>query len=210
MEKNIKILDTNILLDFPQIVTKYEEYFIIPMAVLMEIDGLKLSKSIEVAQKARKAAVYICKNMANIEWDLTQDSSKSVDTILLQITKKHGGVLVTNDVSLKVRAEIEGIPVEGYSWSDDYCGIVYMDVSDYDMPFETYNEILNDLMTKGYYETDDYTFSKNEYLIVPPYNNDASYGDTTIFKFDGIHFNRVIPRGFENRWINNIFPRNDE
>ena len=210
MEKNIKILDTNILLDFPQIVTKYEEYFIIPIAVLMEIDGLKLSKSVEVAQKARKAAVYICKNMANIEWDLTQDSSKSVDTILLQITKKHGGVLVTNDVSLKVRAEIEGIPVEGYSWSDDYCGIVYMDVSDYDMPFETYNEILNDLMTKGYYETDDYTFSKNEYLIVPPYNNDAAYGDTTIFKFDGIHFNRVIPRGFENRWINNIFPRNDE
>lgn len=49
MEKNIKILDTNVLLDFPQIVTKYDEYFVIPYVVLMEIDGLKLNKSAEVA-----------------------------------------------------------------------------------------------------------------------------------------------------------------
>lgn len=210
MEKNIKILDTNVLLDYPQIVTKYDEYWVIPMVVLMEIDGLKLSKSAEVAQKARKAAVYIAKNMANIEWDFTQDPNKSVDTILLQITKERGGVLVTNDVSLKVRAKIEEIAVEGYSWSDDYCGIVYMNVSDYDMPFETYNETLGNLLTNCYYETDDYQFSKNEYLIVPPYNEDASYGDTTIFKYDGCYFHRVIPIGFENHWIDKIFPRNPE
>lgn len=210
MERNIKILDTNILLDFPQIVTKYNEYFIIPMAVLMEIDGLKLNKSPEVAQKARKAAVYICKNMDNIEWDLTQDPTKSVDSILLQITKEQNGVLITNDVSLKVRAKIENVPVEGYSWSDDYCGIVYMNVSDYDMSFDQYNEILAELIENHSYETEDYTFSKNEYLIVPPYDNNTDYGSSTIFKFNGTEFERVVPRGFENSWINKIFPRNDE
>ena len=71
MNESIKILDTNVLLDYPQIVTNPKEYWVIPMAVLMEIDGLKYHKSPEVAQKARKAAVYIAKNMANIEWDLT-------------------------------------------------------------------------------------------------------------------------------------------
>jgi predicted ribonuclease YlaK len=49
MEKDIKILDTNVLLDFPQIVTKYDEYFIVPLVVLIEIDDLKKSKSVEVA-----------------------------------------------------------------------------------------------------------------------------------------------------------------
>ena len=49
MEKKVKILDTNVLLDYPQIVTKADEYWIIPLVVLKEIDGLKLSKSPEVA-----------------------------------------------------------------------------------------------------------------------------------------------------------------
>lgn len=49
MNESIKILDTNVLLDYPQIVTNPKEYWIIPMAVLMEIDGLKYHKSPEVA-----------------------------------------------------------------------------------------------------------------------------------------------------------------
>ena len=52
MEKKVKILDSNILLDYPQIITKASEYWIIPMCVLREIDGLKQSPSQEVAKKA--------------------------------------------------------------------------------------------------------------------------------------------------------------
>ena len=57
MEKKVKILDSNILLDYPQIITKTDEYWIIPMCVLREIDGLKLATNPETAKKARKAAV---------------------------------------------------------------------------------------------------------------------------------------------------------
>jgi len=85
--------------------------------------------------------------MANIEWDLTQDFSKDVDSVLLAITQKRNATLVTNDVALKVRAEVAGIDVEGYSWKDDYCGIVYMNVDD--LSFEEYNEILGKLMQEG-------------------------------------------------------------
>lgn len=210
MEKNIKILDTNVLLDFPQIVTKYDEYFVIPYVVLMEIDGLKLNKSAEVAQKARKAAVYIAKNMVNIEWDMTQDFKNDPDGVILEIAKKRDATIITNDVSFKVRAEIEGAKVEGYSWKDDYTGIVYMNVSDYDMPFETYNEISEDLLTNGYYDPEDYQFSINEYLIVPPYDNDATYGKSSVYKFDGGRFHKVPFRGITNQWLGEIYPRNDE
>lgn len=211
MEKDIKILDTNVLLDFPQIVTKYDEYFIVPLVVLIEIDDLKKSKSVEVAQKARKAAVYIAKNKNNLEWDYTRNPNKSVDGILIDIAKERDATLITNDISLKVIAEAEGAKVEGYSWSDDYCGIVYMDVSRYDL--DGYNEMFSDLIENGHYETEDYTFSKNEYLIVPPAYEDASYGDTSVFRYDGIHFHKVRGREIESRWTSDnkpIYPRNPE
>ena len=211
MEKDIKILDTNVLLDFPQIVTKYDEYFIVPLVVLIEIDDLKKSKSVEVAQKARKAAVYIAKNKNNLEWDYTRNPNKSVDGILIDIAKERDATLITNDISLKVIAEAEGAKVEGYSWSDDYCGIVYMDVSRYDL--DGYNEMLSDLVENGHYETEDYTFSKNEYLIVPPAYEDAAYGDTSVFRYDGIHFHKVRGREIESQWTSDnkpIFPRNPE
>lgn len=211
MEKDIKILDTNVLLDFPQIVTKYDEYFIVPLVVLIEIDDLKKSKSVEVAQKARKAAVYIAKNKNNLEWDYTRNLNKSVDGILIDIAKERDATLITNDISLKVIAEAEGAKVEGYSWSDDYCGIVYMDVSRYDL--DGYNEMLSDLIENGHYETEDYTFSKNEYLIVPPAYEDAAYGDTSVFRYDGIHFHKVRGREIESQWTSDnkpIFPRNPE
>ena len=211
MEKDIKILDTNVLLDFPQIVTKYDEYFIVPLVVLIEIDDLKKNKSVEVAQKARKAAVYIAKNKDNLEWDFTRNPNKSVDGILIDIAKERDATLITNDISLKVIAEAEGAKVEGYSWSDDYCGIVYMDVSRYDL--DGYNEMLSDLVENGHYETEDYTFSKNEYLIVPPAYEDAAYGDTSVFRYDGIHFHKVRGREIESQWTSDnkpIFPRNPE
>lgn len=178
------------------------------MAVLMEIDGLKYHKSPEVAQKARKAAVYIAKNMANIEWDLTQDYSRDVDSVLLDITRKRNATLVTNDVALKVRAEVAGIDVEGYSWKDDYCGIVYLNVDD--LSFDEYNEILGRLMQDGFYETDDYNFSINEYLIVPPPHEDASLGDTSVFKYDGARFHLIRGKAIRNEWLGEIFPRNPE
>lgn len=211
MEKDIKILDANVIMDFPQIVTKSDEYWIIPMVTLMEIDGLKKHKSPEVAQKARKAAVYISKNMNNVEWDFTEDFSNDPDGVLIQIAKERDATLVTNDVACKVRAQVEGVKVEGYSWSDDYCGIVYMNVDDYNL--DTYNEMLSDLVENGHYETDNYTFSINEYLIVPPAYEDASYGDTSVFRYDGVHFHKVRGREIESQWTNDnkpIFPRNPE
>lgn len=79
MEENkVKILDSNILLDYPQIITKENEYWIIPMCVLKEIDGLKKSSNPEISKKARKAAVYISKNMDNIEW-IVEDNGAAAD-----------------------------------------------------------------------------------------------------------------------------------
>lgn len=208
MDKKVKILDTNVLLDYPQIVTKEGEYWIIPMCVLREIDDLKKSPNNETAQKARKAAVYISKNMDYIEFILDDPLHIKADDQLLELTKTRNGVLITNDVSLKVRAKVQGIETEGYSWDEDYCGIVYLNVAE--LTDEEYDTILADLWQNGHYDPEDYTFSTNEYLIIPPPHEDASFGDTSVFKFDGIHFKPVKGREIENDWSGKIFPRNPE
>lgn len=79
------ILDTNVLLDYPQIITKKNNWTI-PYEVLDEIDGLKMSHNIETAKKARKAAVYISKNMENISWDfMAKFPEESVDNMLIRL-----------------------------------------------------------------------------------------------------------------------------
>lgn len=206
-----KVLDTNVLLDYPQIVTKDTELWVIPLVVLKEIDGLKMNMNPETSRKARKAAVFVAKNMDNIIWDFTVEGS-SVDNILLDIVEKDcDSILVTNDVSLKVIAKAKGIPVEGYSWKDDYTGVLYVDPETMDI--DKYNEILSKLINTGEYDKENYKFSPNEYLIVPPYCTDDK-SKSTIFKYNSEGFFEQISLrpSIKNRWLepDTIRPRNDE
>lgn len=207
-ENKVKILDSNILLDYPQIITKANEYWVIPMCVLREIDGLKMATNPEISKKARKAAVYISKNMDNIEW-IIEDSSEKTDQQLLNITKNRNGILITNDVALKVQATVKGIETEGYSWNEDYTGIYYLREEDFNR--DTYQALCAELYETGKLELEDYTFSINEYLIVPPsINSSNKLKDYGIFKFDGEKFNTVRGREIENSWCGSIYPRNPE
>lgn len=204
-----KVLDTNVLLDYPQIVTKDTELWVIPLVVLKEIDGLKMNMNPETSRKARKAAVFVAKNMDNIIWDFTVEGS-SVDNILLDIVAKdEDSILVTNDVSLKVIAKAKGIPVEGYSWKDDYTGVLYVEPETMDV--DEYNEILSKLINTGEYDKENYKFSPGEYLIVPPYCTDDK-SKSTIFKYNSEGFFEQVPlrQQIRNHWIDTIRPRNDE
>lgn len=204
-----KVLDTNVLLDYPQIVTKDTELWVIPLVVLKEIDGLKMNMNPETSRKARKAAVFVAKNMDNIIWDFTVEGS-SVDNILLDIVANDcDSILVTNDVSLKVIAKAKGIPVEGYSWKDDYTGVLYVEPET--MNVDKYNEILSKLINTGEYDKENYKFSPGEYLIVPPYCTDDK-SKSTIFKYNSEGFFEQISLrpSIKNHWIDTIRPRNDE
>lgn len=177
------------------------------MCVLREIDGLKMATNPEISKKARKAAVYISKNMDNIEW-IIEDSSEKTDQQLLNITKDRNGILITNDVALKVQATVKGIETQGYSWNEDYAGIYYLNTNNLDR--DKYNSILANLLENGYYEVEDYNFSTNEYLIVPPPYEDASLGKESIFRFNGIKFIPIRGKEIENSWCGSIYPRNPE
>ena len=120
------IIDTNILLDFPQIIEEETgEELVIATDVLKELDGLKLHNSFDVSFKARRAAVLISHNMDKLIWDdsLEKERYDSVDDKLIQITKNRNGTLVTNDVYLKVKAITKGVKTKAYGKTEADNGI---------------------------------------------------------------------------------------
>jgi predicted ribonuclease YlaK len=83
---NYKIIDTNVLLDFPHILD--EPNLIIASDVLRELDGLKLSKNSEVAFKSRRAAILISKNLRGLTFDNSLEKIElTTDDKLLELTK---------------------------------------------------------------------------------------------------------------------------
>ena len=142
---------------------------------------------------------------------MQDDPTMKTDEQLLKITKEYDGTLITNDVALKVIAINSDVKTEGYSLEEDYTGVYYLDVNT--ISLSVYNSILASLHENGVYEPEDYTFSINEYLIVPPPYEDASLGTYSIFKYNGTKFIPVYIKEIESNWTKKgrpIKPRNIE
>ena len=118
-----KIADTNVLMDFPQIIHR-EENLIISTDVLKELDGLKKHVNKEVAFKARRAAVAISKSIDTLIFDDSMDDKVlPVDDKLIELTRNRAGTLITNDVYLKIKAKLAGLQTTGYGGVEDYTGV---------------------------------------------------------------------------------------
>lgn len=208
------LLDTNILLDYPQIV-KDEDDIVISTSVLKELDGLKQSLNSDTSFKARRAAVVLSHNLDRIEWNTELEQSPiPVDEKLLQICRRNGFKLITNDVYLKVKAIIEGIETEGYRLKDDYTGIrtVFIETDE-----NRYNEWLDYVLQNRVFPDGTQCY-ENEYFII----KDANHFEETR---QGEKQNEVLAilcwRNGElvqvrknpvikNTWIDEIVPKNYE
>lgn len=82
----MQIVDTNILLDYPQIIEEEKDLMILT-DVLKELDGLKLSPSPEISFKARRAAIILSRNLDKITWeDSYEKENRPVDDKLISAT----------------------------------------------------------------------------------------------------------------------------
>lgn len=118
-----KILDTNILLDYNNIVED-ENDIIIHKSVLQEIDSLKKCGNKEKEKKAKKASMAIKNNKDKIIFDTSFIFAKSVDMKLLKLAKRTGNTLVTNDTTLSIFCYLENVKCEEYHPAKvDYTGV---------------------------------------------------------------------------------------
>lgn len=100
----MKIVDTNILLDYPQIIEEEKDLLILT-DVLKELDGLKRSLNPETSFQARRAAVMISRNIEMLNFfSKLEKENIPVDDKLIKVALTLNETLITNDVYLKVRA----------------------------------------------------------------------------------------------------------
>ena len=211
----LKIVDTNILLDFPQILDE-EKDTIILVEVLRELDGLKLSQNFETSFKARRAAVTISHHLTDIIFkDCYEELKISVDDKLLLCAEDYFGELITNDVYLKIKAHIKGIKTRGYGNSESYSGVrtFYLQTDE-----NRYHKDLDFMMSQHQLPDSNISLCENEFVIVKDLSTpiEDKYGEKdyeTLATF--IYSNGMLKNFFngriENKWFKKpIIPRNPE
>lgn len=199
------IIDTNILLDYPQIVEDRNNQIYIATSVLKELDGLKKHINNDIAFNARRAAIYISRNLNQLlfvseceKWGIP------VDDQLIKIAKIKNGVLITNDVYLKVRATIDGVETKGYNNKDDYTGVEYwyVDSIDNEKDQEDLSKLLNDNILPP-----EMSLYENQYLIIKEKSTDKTI---KIYVMKDGKPEEVENKKIRNQWINYVYPRNSE
>ena len=199
------IVDTNVLLDFPQIVEDKEHKIIIPTSVLQELDALKKHVNQDTSSNARRAAIYVSRNVDTLNWyNCDRFGKLPVDDQVMEVAKETDGVVVTNDVYLKVKCIINKVQTKGYSPKDDYSGVEYWYIDSINdaAAQEMYSKMIEEQIMPP-----SMTLAENQYLIVEDVNTGDTIG-TFVYK-DG----KVIPTQglrIKNNWIDCIFPKNPE
>lgn len=211
------LIDTNVLMDFPQVIEDLYPIFI-TTDVLKELDGLKMSINPDIAFKARRAAVVISRNLDKINWDMSLESSgDKVDDKLICIAKRDNLTLVTNDVYLKVKSIIKGVSNKGYGGGDEYAGIRYWDIDCEDGHSKELEDAIQEHKIPCCLENlneNEYVIARNKNSVITRKNGEKTYEFLHSFVYRNNVFqpltNNYKKRCIKNSWINSIFPKNDE
>lgn len=217
------VIDTNILLDFPQIIEEETEEMVIATDVLKELDGLKMHNNFDVQYKARRAAVIISHNMDKLTWDdsLEKERYDSVDDKLIQIAKNRNAILVTNDVYLKVKAITKNVLTKAYGKTEAYSGIKEVLITPTD---DSQYQMIERIVETGEIPEELGKIYENQYVLFKdltlPFTN--KHGETDYSIYDSFVCKngllQRLPDDYElrikNEWCGNphkgIGPRNPE
>lgn len=140
---NLYLIDTNVLLESPETIEKYD--VVILSHVIRELEKHKLSFNKELAFKARRATRYIEENRQKVKFDfkdyqVTFDENYDkdyTDNKILQCCLDNGYGLITNDLLLKIKGD--GLGIEVFSPEDkdelEYKGYKFVDLSEDEMAY---------------------------------------------------------------------------
>ena len=215
--KKTFVLDTNILMNYPEAISRFEDNaVVIPGTVLEELDGCKnrpgesgmqarraVSVLDEVRRKAAKSHGDICAGIRidkdggtlRIELDCLEQgilpqgwSLEKGDNRILCVAKKLGAILVSEDGLMLFKAYTMGIPAQRYKNAQVYVEDGYTGRGEIILP----EEVLNEIMAAGTAKADMRTAGKcveNEYLIARSRENPSHQ---ILCRFAGKAYHRLL------------------
>lgn len=193
------LLDTNIIINYPEILdcTKYR--YVIHSIVCEELDNIIHNFNDERKYKALKARNAI-KNSKNVEyslhiptyslplgWDLNKN-----DNNLLRVCKDLGYSLITNDLCLQIKADSLGVKlIEWHPNNDMYKGYRIIDEYTYSVIYEELQNNINSL-----------NLIENEYVIIKKSETSTSefrYSNGKLKRLKLPELKNLKPKNFAQR-----------
>ena len=196
------LIDTNILLDFPEIVEDTNYQLFISPKVLKELDNLKHDVDEDRAIKAGKANDYIEENFHNLTF-LKEINMLSTDDSLIRAAQGTDFIILTNDTNLIIRAKLAGVAYERYkSTKEDYSGIRHYPV---EVDSNNFNQLISDVYDKKV-GPDFFQLCNNEFIVfLDQHNVEICTFMNHEGKFVSVEENRI-----RNTFIKHLRPRNVE
>ena len=164
------VVDTNILIDSPEILLNGEYAYVIPYTVLSELDGLK--KDIELSGACRRAIKIIYRQMkAGVVHIVDVPTGVSTnDEKIVKTAKQIGCPILTDDIGARAVATATGVDVLEDDDKDDhehYFGYQYVNGDlDYEYHWVAHKEVQLVEMEEKF----DIKLGHNEYVIVKRLN----------------------------------------
>lgn len=161
-------LDTNILIDTPEIVLDKSKNFVISFTVIRELDKLKRNPDLKrAAQTAIKNIWYVYQKdeitILNVP-DLLGDSP---DEIIVNDTKEANAAILSNDIAVRIIAKAHGISISGFeadsTIDETYTGYTTIMA---DLEYEKRFVQLKELQLEEFNETFGTDLKENQYCIV--------------------------------------------
>ena len=200
------LVDTNILMDYPNFIKENLNNIVISEGVIGELDKLKDSIDKNKSIKARKANRELKKYWNEIKFLLEekQYSCLSVDESLIELAKKYNYTIVSNDLPVLLYCKTANIDcVEYHQELEQYSGFTNTNIQ---LDENLYSEKLEEIIqTNG----EELNLKTNEFLITAGKSVDTSI----IFKKEKDN-SRLIPVdthiSFANNFCGRIYPKNVE
>jgi predicted ribonuclease YlaK len=165
MDNKKVLIDTNCLIDTPEIITKYN--VVLLSYVLKEVDKHKMSHNSELAYKARKATRFIEQNLDKITFDFKVYKCDHpdlddgyVDDKIITACLENGYKLATRDLLLKHKSIGFGIEIVDVSSTNSQIDDIYSGYKIVYMTKEEAKDVYNHL------DENKWGLLVNQYLII--------------------------------------------
>ena len=161
-------LDTNVLLDNPDIVFDSSREFVIAFMVIRELDKLKRNPDLKRAAQAAIKNIWSLYEDNKIEiLDIPTNLDSSPDELIIQATLKADAMLLSNDIGARIIAKSQNVEISDFAAKEtiDWSYTGYKEVVG-GMSYEDKYIQLTEVQLEEFEIDLDIKLMKNEYCIV--------------------------------------------
>jgi len=161
-------LDTNILIDEPNIVFDTTKDFVLSFTVIRELDNLKRNPNLKRAAQAAIRNIWFMFKDDKIEiLNIPNLLGESPDECIIQDTKEANASILSNDIAVRIIAKAHGIPISDFEADSEidyeYKGYVTIEG---DVDYEKRYVQIKQVQTEEFNERFQVDMKENMYCII--------------------------------------------